>query len=312
MSPSRRLIARALAVASRQHGLVTAGQGRQIGLSRNTVQRLIANGTWTRQARGVYRVCGVPRTWEGRALCAALAAGPGALVSHRSAAHLWGLEGFGPPGRIEVTVPRHRRPGRRSGVVVHESLTTDLADPRRRWGVPVTGPARTFLDIAAVAEDDLEVLRALDETRRLRHATWADLWDALLRHARSGRPGIAAARLALHTRAGKRVPDTEFARLFLRLLAAAGLPEPRSEFDVRVAGHRYRIDCAYPAGLIAIELDGQGHDEPAQAEADARRDARLGAAGWDVRRFSWTRFSQAPDEVVSEVRDALAVRGLLT
>ena len=280
-------------------------------LSRYAVHRLAEKGVLTCEAPSVYRVAGVPRTWHGRALCAVLAAGPGAVVSHRSAAFLWGLEGFASPGRIDITVPRHRRPAARRGVVVHESRDLDLADPRLRWNVPVTGPARTFLDVAAVADDELTVLRALDEVRRLRHASWADVWSTLFQHARKGGPGIAPERAALHTRAGKRGPDTEFARLFLRMIDAAGLPEPRSEVDVTVAGHRYRIDCAYPEGRVAIELDGQDHDEPVQIEADARRDAHLGSVGWIALRFTWRRFSREPDGVLAEVRTALADRGLV-
>jgi hypothetical protein len=120
----------------------------------------------------------------------------------------------------------------------------DLAGARPRWGVPVTGPGR----ISSTWPPSPTTRWSSCGRRRdpAPRATWADLWEALLLHARSGRAGIALARRALHTRTGKRVPDTEFARLFLRLVEAAGLPEPVSELDVTVAGHRYRIDCAYP------------------------------------------------------------------
>lgn len=305
-----RPLARALERASGQHGLLTTIQCREVGLSRGAVHRLVTRGTWTREAPGVYRVAGVPRTWEGRALAAVLAAGTGALVSHRSAAYLWRLDGFTAPGRVDVTVPRHARPAPRLGVVVHETMASDLTDPRRRWGVPVTGPARTFLDVAGTADDLLVPLRALDELRRLGHATWPELWEALFRHARRGRPGITLAREALHKRAGKRVPDTEFARQFLLLLDASGLPEPASEFKVHVDGHRYRVDCAYPSVLVALELDGSGHDEPDRAEADALRTKRLESAGWLVHRITWRRFSTRPDDVVAEVRAALVARGV--
>src|SRR5690606_33914333 len=85
---------RALAVAARHHSLITAAQCRSVGLSRAAVKRLVDRGVWTREAPGLYRVAGAPRTWTGRALAIALATGDGALVSHRSAAHLWGLQGF--------------------------------------------------------------------------------------------------------------------------------------------------------------------------------------------------------------------------
>lgn len=301
---------RALAVAARHHSLITAAQCRSVGLSRAAVKRLVDRGVWTREAPGLYRVAGAPRTWRGRALAIALTAGDGALVSHRSAAHLWGLQGFAPPGRIDVTVPRHAGPAPRSGTIVHESRAMHLADARTRWGVPVTGPARTFLDVAGQAGELLTTLRALDEVRRLGLATWAELWEALLVHARSGRPGIALARQALRIRHGKRVPDTEFARLFLHVVALAGLEEPASEVEVTACGQRYRLDCAYLAQRIDIELDGNDHLRPEVYDTDRERDFHLELDGWLVLRFSWRRFSQSPDEVIGAVRAALRSRAV--
>jgi REase_MTES_1575 len=234
-----------------------------------------------------------------------LAAGPDALASHRTAAHLWGLEGFGPPGRIEVTVPRHQRPRRRPGVTIHESLAFDLAQPRVRWGVPTVGPARVPIDLAGIGCDEAVLLRAVDEVRRLDLAPWTDLWTSLVLHARRGRPGISTYRAVLERRYGKRVPHTEFARLFLRLLDDAGLPEPVSEHPVVAGGVHYRIDVAYPERWIAIELDGRGHATEAAFESDRVRDNRLRLAGWTVLRFTWNRFVIAPKEVVEEVREAL-------
>jgi hypothetical protein len=120
----------------------------------------------------------------------------------------------------------------------------------------------------AGTDDPLVALRALDETRRLGLATWGELWEALMLHATSGRNGIVLARETLRQRNGRRVPDTEFARLFLRLLDRAGLPEPASEVEVTVRGSRYRIDCAYVVPRIAIELDGRDHLRPEVYDGD--------------------------------------------
>jgi Protein of unknown function (DUF559) len=191
-------------------------------------------------------------------------------------------------------------------VTIHESNAYDLAAPTRRWGVPVTGVARVLIDVAAVADDELTVLRALDEIRRQRLATWPELWNALVVHTARGRPGIATARAMIEKRNGRPVPHLEFARLFLALLERSGLPEPVSEHKVMVAGVRYHIDAAYPLLKIAIELDGGGHRTEAIYEDDRVRDNRLELAGWIVLRFTWARFTTRPEEVVVEVRAALA------
>ena len=300
---------RAAQLAATQHGLVTAAQCRELGVTYSTVSRRVITGAWERAGPGVYRMAGAPRTWQARAHGAVLAAGPDALASHRTAAHLWGLRGFPAPGRIEVTVPRHRWTGtQRSGVVVHESLAYDLAQATTRQGIPVTGPARTLIDLAAVV-DDFELLRALDEIRRLSLASWPDLWEAFLLHARRGRPGIVRAREVLRRRDGRRVPETELARLFMTLLDDAGLPEPLAEHWVRGDRWRYRLDLAYPSLLLGIELDGkEGHLNEVAFEADPVRDNRLRLAGWTVLHYTWRRFVDAPTEVVEEVRTALQSR----
>jgi predicted transcriptional regulator of viral defense system len=124
---------RAAHLAATQHGVVSAAQCRELGVTHSTVDRRVSAGAWIREGPGVYRMAGAPRTWHGRVMAAVLAAGPDALASHRTAAHLWGLDGFQAPGRVDVTVPRHARPPRRSGVIVHETVADDLAARHMRW-----------------------------------------------------------------------------------------------------------------------------------------------------------------------------------
>jgi predicted transcriptional regulator of viral defense system len=197
MSPITPAVERALALAATQYGLLTAKQCREAGVSRNTVQRLVRQGAWTPEAPGVYRLADAPRTWRGRALSAALVCGPGAVVSHRSAAHLWGLAGFWPTDLISVTVARHRRPRPRPGIEVHETARTGLLGATVHLGVPITGPERTFLDLAAIGAEDDELVRARAEIVRLRLATPVDLWAALAAHRGPGRRGLGEARAVL-------------------------------------------------------------------------------------------------------------------
>jgi hypothetical protein len=229
-------------------------------------------------------------------------------VSHRAAAYLYGLDGFKPPGRIEISAPHHRR-HTIVGATVHETLDPHLMNPRMRHGMPVTGPARTVLDVCSVVDDDLVALSALDEMLRRRLVTWAELWECLVVHARRGRNGAARYRRILVKRCGKRVPHGDFVRVFLALLDDAGLPEPVAEHPVRLANASYRLDLAYPEAMIGIELDDkQSHLTDEAFEADPVRENRLKLAGWLVLRYTWDRFLNEPNAIVDEVRAALLSR----
>ena len=238
-------LSRILAIAQRQYGLFTRAQALSVGVQRRIIDRQVASGRWEIVARGIYRICGSPRSWEQRALSLVLCAGDEAVVSHRSAAHLYGLDGFRRPGLIEITMPRHRR-HKIVGARIHETLDTHLLGGRKRRGVPITGPARTLLDVCSVVDDDLAALRALDEMLRHRLVTWGELWECLVLHARRGRNGVARFRRILVKRWGKRSPHGEFARTVQALLDDAGLPEPVAEHPVHLAAAKYRLDLAYP------------------------------------------------------------------
>lgn len=301
-------ISRILAVAQRQHAVFTRAQALEAGVHRRAIDREVAARRWEILARGVFRVVGSQRTWEQRALALSFAAGDDTAVSHRSAGHVYGLDGFGPTGRIDITAPRHQR-RKIVGARFHESLDPHLLDIRTRRGVPVTGPARTVLDICAVVDDDLDALAALDEMLRLRFVTWPQLWDCLVLHARRGRNGVARFRRILQRRWGKRVPRGQFVRMLMVLLADAGLPEPTPEYPVRAAGVKYFLDLAYPELKVSIELDDKGsHLTDAAFETDPVRENRLKLEGWLVLRYTSDRVLHDPNGVLDEIRQALAAR----
>jgi hypothetical protein len=90
--------------------------------------------------------------------------------------------------------------------MVDESSAVHFVAQTTRLGVPDTGSARSLLDVAAVADDESTVLRALNKLRRLHLARWPQLWDALILDARSGRNGIVPARQAVFTRTASAIP----------------------------------------------------------------------------------------------------------
>src|SRR5262249_47749268 len=157
-------------LARAQHGVFSLRQVHAFDATRGLIHHRLHTGRWEQLHPGVYRLAGSPLSWESRALAACLTHDL-ALVSHLAAAHLWGLDDFGPVGLIDVTLPRHKRPRPHYGIRYHETLAYDLAGASKRSGIRVTGPARTVLDVCG-ATDGFRGLAALDEVRRRRLASW--------------------------------------------------------------------------------------------------------------------------------------------
>jgi len=150
-------------LAGRQHGVVSAVQLGGLGLSGAAIRRWTVSGRLHRLHRGVYAVGHPSLTGHGRWLAAVLACGPAALLSHASAAALWGLR---PTSRalIDVTAASATK---RSGLTVHRARHLSDDDRSERHGIPVTAIPRTLLDLAAVLPAR-SVARAWEEADRLR------------------------------------------------------------------------------------------------------------------------------------------------
>src|SRR5919201_3156050 len=141
-------------LVQRQHGVVARWQLFELGMSRHGIDHRIAKGRLHPVWRGVYAVGRPQLTQEGWWMAAALACGPGALLSHRSAAALWGI---GPrhPGATHVSV-LGRSIRSRHGIVVHRRTLTE-ADVTQRLGIPVIAVVPTLVDLAAeLSRDSLE------------------------------------------------------------------------------------------------------------------------------------------------------------
>ena len=292
------------ALAARQHAHLSDTQASDLGLTPKMRASRLRSGRLVRVAPGVLRMSGTPITFEAQLMAAVLGGGPGALVSHRSAAPLWKLDGFR-PGLVEITVPRGRwhRP---RNVIVHESTDLDRTTPRLVNGIPVTPPDRTLLDIA-LRTSDRRLLAAIDSARRGTLTTWDELASTLARHARRGRPGVSRLRRVITANIEQtEVTDSAFESLVLSLLREHGLPDPVLHHRVLAPDGRFvaEVDLAYPELKLAIELDGAVHLEREVWERDRPRQNQLELLGWTVLRFSWRTFADRPDAIVSEIAAA--------
>jgi predicted transcriptional regulator of viral defense system len=169
-------------IAGRQHGVVGQAQLVAFGLSPRAIRYRIAAGRLVRLHRKVFAVGHDAVSADGRRLAAVLACGSGAVLSHRSAAALWGLRPYA--GRPELSIPSQAC---RSvpGVAIHRSRSLVSADVMAVEGIPCTTVARTLVDLAARG-DRPGLIAAITRAEELRVYDGAKV-EAVLERARGKR-----------------------------------------------------------------------------------------------------------------------------
>ena len=233
------------ALVGRQHGVVTRAQLLAHGLSGASIQRRLVAGRLHPLWRGVYGVGRPEVSSHGRWMAAVLCCGAQALLSHSSAAALWGILAW--DGSIHIVLP-HSVSRRRPGIRVHRRLGLDAEHRRQVDGIPVTDPVSTLIDIAACRPRDVLGL-AIREADRLDLIDPVNLRAALDSAPRQ--PGLAQLRSLLDSETLS-LTDSELERRFLRLIRSAGLPAPKTQAWV----NGFRVDFYWPDLGLVVETDG--------------------------------------------------------
>jgi hypothetical protein len=242
-----------------------------LGFSGSAIHRLVLAGRLHPIHRGVYAVGHAALSSNGRFMAAALAGGPDALISHRSAAALHALLSDS-RAVIDVVAATHRRG--QKGIVLHRgrSLEGSTVD-----GIPVTTVARTLLDIApqiprrklVYALEKAERLRVLDFTEFGRH------------HGHRGHKPLRQAMREID-------PEAQFAhdgleRRFIAFCKRHGLQPPA--MNAVVEG--LTVDALWAKQKLIVELDSWEHHKDRRAfEEDRRRGALLARTGFQVLRVT--------------------------
>lgn len=277
-------------LAACQHGVVARRQLLELGLTPREIGHRIHCQRLHRVHHGIYAVGHPVLSLKGRWMAAVLASGPGAVLSHRSAAHLWELRPTSRP-RIEVTGPRAQRS--RQGVELRHSRLPD-DDVTVHDQVPVTTPARTIQDLAAIlSERDVE--RVLEQAEILR------MWV----RPRPGRPGTPTLTRLLE--AGRHNPTrSELEEAFLAFVTRNGLPQPQRNVKVLTQDGWITVDAMWREQRLIVELDGYDtHGTRSAFERDRARDRALVAEGWRVIRLTWRQLAE--DRVARQIRQLLDV-----
>jgi very-short-patch-repair endonuclease len=283
-------------LAGRQHGVVSRKQLLELGLGEDAIDGRIRAGRLHRVHPGVYAVGHKVVSKEGRWMAAVLASGPGAVLSHRTAAALWGIR---PPssGPVEITVP-HR--SRSSGRIRRHLASLPADEVTVHHGIAVTTVPRTIFDLATVGSTTM-VEGALRESEYLQLYDRLSLPDLLSRYP--GRRGSRKVRACLTRRAeapGRlRSPLEE---RFLPFLRRHRLPLPQLNAWVRAGERSFQVDCLWPAQKQIVELDGyKAHGTRGAFREDRTRDRLLRVAGYGVTRIAWTQLEDEPKELAEDL-----------
>lgn len=293
MQAVERAIAR---IAGRQDNVIAGDQLRSAGLGRGAIAQRVKNRTMQRLHVGVYLLGAAPPTPMARARAAALACGGGAdsVVSHRSAACLYGLLPDN-GGDIDITVVgRNQAP--RPGIRLHRVAALARADLTVMRGLKITSVARTICDLAAT-ESARDTEHAFQEALYREVVTDRNLKAVLEREPR--RRGAPVIRALLED---PRLTRSEKERLLLKLIRQAQLPTPLTNAPV----HGYKADLYWPQQGLVVEFDGwQAHGHRLAFESNRKRDQILLANGLRVLRVTDRQLTNEPIALVARIAQAL-------
>jgi very-short-patch-repair endonuclease len=296
----RQTDARVALAASEAHGVLCLDELLACGLTEDEIRGRVARGQLHRIHRGVYAVGHPGLTREGRWLAAVKACGGGAVLSHQSAAMLYGFVRW-EERLADVTSPKVRSV---EGIRTHRTRRTDLRDVRRHHGIPVSSPERVLLELAALW-GDAPLRRAMSRAQSLHLANLRTL--AAILDRTGSRPGRARYARVLAT--GPPPTRSELEDRLHDLVLAGGFAAPDVNVPLRIGARTVIPDLRWPAQRLVVEADGAlWHDTPQARAGDAERQALLEAHGERVLRVTWAQATRHAAQTLARVSAAGAPR----
>lgn len=293
--PNDTIQATLLELASRQHGIVCRRQLMGHGLTVAEVRSRVEAKMLIRLYPGTYALGHRALTARSRWMAAVLFAGPTAVLSHRSAAALFGI--IDSARTIEVT--------RKSGVLIRPGLTIHSTRNLRTEErvlidrIPVASPTRTLIDLAGI-ESSRHLDDRLSAASRLGLLDCAAVRNGLDRVPNSKGPSEPRRLLGLYDRF-TRPNRSELENRFLRLCLDSGLPLP--EADVRIGS--YYADLLWRKQCLIAEIDSRGFHLH-RLEEDRIRDIVTLTKGYRTIRVTNRLMETDPSGLVDWIRALLS------
>jgi hypothetical protein len=293
-----------LALSALDAGIFTTDQARIAGVQRREMDSKIRSGEWFRVGNGVLEVAGRKPTSRDPERHAVARMGPEAVLSHMSAAAIYGLPlPSSLPELVHVTVPRNVKRPAPDGVVIHQRGQRQFECVRYQ-GLPLHPVPRVIMDVALTLPC-IDAVVVADAALRTRRTEFGQLVEESRRHARHPRYSTLADFLPLLDPRSGSVPES---RVRVGLIQA-GLPRPIAQYEVWIDGRKVAtVDFAWPEYKLILEVDGLRYHS---ADRDFRKDRvkqnELVHAGWRVLRVTALDVERMLHYVVDQVRRGLGL-----
>jgi very-short-patch-repair endonuclease len=301
--PSEPAIAVLSRLASERAGIFSGRDAVSLGVSRDRLRKLLAQGVIERLHPDVYRMTAVAPSARQRLHAALLWAGESAAAAGRSAAVLYRLEG------VRATTPEIVLPPNIRGRLAEARVYH--ADPRSLMvrtvdGIRVTGVEATIVRLGSILDE--QAFEIACEDARRRHLTSVPAIDAYLdRFGKRGRPGTAATRRLLAQLDPVHAARSTLEVMTRRLLVEHGIVDFVRELPLEWNGRTYRYDFAFPRQRVVLETNGRRwHDDAADFEHDHEKWSVPARHGYRLVFATWRKVTRTPVQMLRELTTAIA------
>ena len=284
-----------------QYGVATRAQILSAGVAERTLANRLRSRDWIRLLPAVYRVHPGP-VWQQLLISAQLWGDGRGVISHTSAALIWGFGDFS-KDFVDMTFPRHRDD--KGHVRVHKS-GLDEADVVGRGKFRLTSPIRTLIDLGGVV-DEAPLEQALEDALRMRLVSVPALVTRLELMRIRGRNGVGALAGILEARGSVGPVESPLETRFARFVRDRRLPEPTRQLQLAMpGGGRMRLDFAWPEYKVAVEVDGHKHHSDREVfQRDREKSNALILLGWRLLRITHYDLDRRPRQTAEMLRRIL-------
>lgn len=287
-----------------QDGVIDRGQALDLGIPPDGIDRLVRDGQWQRLRRGVYLTRPGEPSRSADLWAAVRYAGPGAALSHHTAAELFKITDRR-ESAVHLTIPIERRVSRAAGLVIHRSSrVADIIHPALQ-------PARTraeetVLDLVDLASAFDEALGVVGAACQRGVTTTERLADAMARRKKLRWRNKLTEALGDVSAGVHSLLEYRYLHFVER---PHGLPTAVRQAKVSDGGRNRYLDNLYRDYRLCVELDGAAAHPEHQRWQDLRRINKFTELGFITLRYGWVDIDRQPCETTVQIAAVLRQQG---